>query len=124
MRRDLPEYRLGFLLEMPQQHFYQDFARELQAAAPQASAFRGVSVVDHWASQHPDDIAARLNRLAARTHAVAMVSPDHPTITAAVEALQGARLSGLFAAVGFRTRRPPRLYWPGQPQGRPYRRAG
>jgi LacI family transcriptional regulator len=88
MRQDLPEYRLGFLLQKPEQHFYHEFARELEAAAAQAPRFRGVPIVDFWVTQSPDDIVAQLNRLAGKTHAVALVSPDHPTVTAAVEALK------------------------------------
>ena len=88
MRQDLPEYRLGFLLQKPEQHFYQEFAREVEIAATQAPKFRGVPVIDFWSSQSPDEIVSRLEKLAARTRAVALVSPDHPTVTAAVEALK------------------------------------
>ena len=88
MRQDLPEYRLGFLLQRPEQPFYHDFARVLEAATTQATRFRGVPVVEFWSSQAPEEIVARLNRLAAKTRAVALVSPDHPTVTAAVETLK------------------------------------
>lgn len=88
IRQDLPELRLGFLLQRPEQHFYQDFTRELQAAASAATQFRGVPVVDYWENQSPDEIVLHLNRLASRTRAIALVSPDHPTVTAAVEALR------------------------------------
>ena len=88
IRQDVPEYRLGFLLQQPGQNFYQDFARELQAATLQATRFRGTPVIDFWTSQSPEEIVARLNALANKTRAVALVSPDHPMLTAAVEGLK------------------------------------
>ncbi|PWJ93755.1 MULTISPECIES: LacI family DNA-binding transcriptional regulator [Mesorhizobium] len=88
IRQDLPEYRLGFLLQKPEQHFYQEFARELEAAATNAPRFRGIPVVDFWSSQAPEDIVVHLEKLAAKTNAIALVSPDHPTITVAVESLK------------------------------------
>ena len=39
----------------------------------------------------PPHIVERLEAMAARAQAVAMVAPDHPTVTAAVEALRDAR---------------------------------
>lgn len=88
IRQDLPEYRLGFLLQKPEQHFYQEFARELEAATIHAPRFRGIPVIDFWSSQAPEDIVVHLEKLAARTNAIALVSPDHPTITVAVESLK------------------------------------
>jgi len=88
IRQDLPEYRLGFLLQKPEQHFYQEFARELEAATIHAPRFRGIPVIDFWSSQAPEDIVVHLEKLAAKTNAIALVSPDHPTITVAVESLK------------------------------------
>ena len=88
IRQDLPEYRLGFLLQKPEQHFYQEFARELEAATIHAPRFRGIPVIDFWSSQAPEDIVVHLEKLAARTNAIALVSPDHSTITVAVESLK------------------------------------
>lgn len=88
IRQDLPEYRLGFLLQKPEQHFYQEFARELEAATTHAPRFRGIPVIDFWSSQAPEDIVVHLEKLAAKTNAIALVSPDHPTITVAVESLK------------------------------------
>ena len=88
LRQDLPEYKLGFLLQRPEQHFYQEFAREIQAATAQATGFRAVPVIDYRVDLSPEEIIVRLNELAAKTRAVALVSPDHPMLTAAVEALK------------------------------------
>ena len=88
IRQDLPEYRLGFLLLSQETHFYREFARSLDAAAANAARFRGVCDIDFWSSQSPEDIVERIDGLAARAHAIAVVSHDHPAVTAAVEALK------------------------------------
>lgn len=88
MRQDLPEYRLGFLLQRPEDSFYGEFAREIEAAVARSQRFRGTAMIDFTQSLGPDEIVERMRRLAARSRAVALVSPDHPTLTAAVEELK------------------------------------
>ncbi|MGN8023259.1 LacI family DNA-binding transcriptional regulator [Phyllobacterium sp. 22229] len=88
MRQELPEYRLGFLLQKSGQHFYQDFAREIDQAVHAAPHFRGVPVVDFCPSLAPEDIIVKLRSLAGRTQSVALVAPDHPSITAVIEDLK------------------------------------
>lgn len=85
MRQELPEYRLGFLLQKPGQNFYQEFAREIESAVAAAPHFRGVPIIEFCASQGPEDIIARLKSLAGRCQAIGLVSPDHPAITVAVD---------------------------------------
>lgn len=88
MRQELPEYRLGFLLQKPGHHFYQEFAREIDSAVTHATHFRGVPLVDFCASQAPDDIVAKLKAMAGRCRSIGLVAPDHPAITAAIDALK------------------------------------
>ncbi len=88
MRRELPEYRLGFLLLRREDVFYTEFARELDQAVSQSQRFRGVATIDFASSLAPDEIVERMRALAAKTRAVALVGPDHPTLTVAVEALK------------------------------------
>lgn len=88
MRQELPEYRLGFLLQKPGHHFYREFAREIESAVAQALHFRGVSVIDFCASQAPDHIVAKLKSLAGRCRSIGVVAPDHPSISAAVDELK------------------------------------
>ena len=88
MRQDLPEYRLGFLLQRPEDSFYGGFAREIEAAVAGSQRFRGVAAIDFTQSLAPDEIVERMRRLSAKSRAVAVVGPDHPTLTAAVEALK------------------------------------
>jgi LacI family transcriptional regulator len=86
--RDLPQHRLGFILRKPNHHFYQEFARQAEAAVNAAQSFRGVPQVQFAQSHLPGDIIAALKDAASRCQAIAMVAPDHPSITAEVEALK------------------------------------
>ena len=88
MRQELPEYPLGFLLRNPGHQFYQEFAREVENAAAQASNFRAVPHIEFCATQSPEDIVARVKALAGHCKAVGLVVPDHPAITAVVEELK------------------------------------
>ncbi|RVB62358.1 LacI family transcriptional regulator, partial [Mesorhizobium sp. M7A.F.Ca.CA.002.04.1.1] len=88
MRQELPEYRLGFLLLRGNDAFYGDFARELELAISQSQRFRGVASIDFASSLAPDEIASQMRRLAAKSRAIAVVGPDHPTLTAVVETLK------------------------------------
>jgi len=88
MRQELPEYRLGFLLLRGNDVFYGDFAREIELAVSQSQRFRGTATIDFAASLAPDEIAAQMRKLAAKSRAIAVVGPDHPTLTAVVETLK------------------------------------
>ncbi|WP_394893787.1 LacI family DNA-binding transcriptional regulator [Mesorhizobium sp. AaZ16] len=88
LQRDLPQYRLGFILRKPAQHFYQDLAREIKAAVSLDQSFHGIPLIEFASSNAPGDVTALLKDLGGRCHAIAMVAPDHPKITAAVEELK------------------------------------
>jgi len=88
MRQDLPEYRLGFLLRRQEDFFYREFAREIAAAVERSPRMRGVATIEYSNSLVPAEIVERLRRLGARSRAIAVVSPDHPTLTVAVEELK------------------------------------
>lgn len=88
IQQDLPHYRLGFVLQKPRQYFYQAFARELELAAGAAPAMRVEARIDFTESQTAADVIAKLREVAARSQAVAMVAPDHPMLTAAVQELK------------------------------------
>jgi LacI family transcriptional regulator len=88
LKRDLPQYRLGFVLQRPDQSFYQAFARELECAVKADQTIRGSATVEFLESQTPGEIAARLRAVGARCDAIAMVAIDHPTVTAAVAELK------------------------------------
>jgi LacI family transcriptional regulator len=84
----LPTYRLGFVLQKPEQHFYQAFAREIEAAAQANQGMRVVLQIEYSSSQTPTDLATRLREVGARNQAVAMASPDYPALTVVVEELK------------------------------------
>jgi LacI family transcriptional regulator len=83
----LPQVRLGFVLLRQRQFFYQAFERELSAVVAAAPGVRATGFVD-FGGQTPGDAVAALNAMARRAQAVAMVAPEHPTVTAAVEGLR------------------------------------
>lgn len=101
------EYRLGFLLQKPEQAFYRQFADALEAAARSAADFSAVPVIDFSSSPQTDGLVGELNRLAAKVDAVALVTPDSSALGPAVEALR-ARGKPVFSllsdfAIGART---------------------
>jgi LacI family transcriptional regulator len=87
LKDDLPQVKLGFVLLRQRQFFYQAFERELTAAVAGAAGARASALVE-FAGQTPGDAVAALEAMGRRVQAVAMVAPDHPTVTAAVERLR------------------------------------
>jgi LacI family transcriptional regulator len=90
LREQLPEVPVGVLLQRPDEPFYADLAQQLQRAIFGARAFHGVARLDYWTNDDADDIARRLRRLGRRCRAVALVSPDHAAVTAAIAELTAA----------------------------------
>lgn len=85
---DLPQYRLGFVLQKPVQSFYQAFAKEIVVAAQAVTTARINAQVDFVAASTPTAIVERLKAMAARSQAIALVAPDYPAVTAAIEELK------------------------------------
>lgn len=85
---DLPQYRLGFLLQKPQQSFYQIVAKEMENAALALSTVRALPQVEFVANSTPTGITEKLRAMAARNQAIALVAPDYPAVTAVVEELK------------------------------------
>ncbi len=90
LSQTLPFYRLGFVLQRPEQQFYQTLATEITAATDRATTFRGVAHIEYVGAQTPTEVVGKLKAAASRAQAVAMVSIDHPTITSAVAELREA----------------------------------
>lgn len=84
MRQELPEYRLGFLLLTPETYFYSTFAKEIVQAVEKSPRMRGRAVIEYASSLVPAEIVSRLRKLGEVVGAVALVGPDHPTLTAAI----------------------------------------
>lgn len=87
-----PQYRLGFVLQKPDQPFYQAFARELETAVENFAEIRGIAQIEYSSSQTPAERSEKLKDIGTRCHAVAMVSPDYPAITAVVEDLKSRNI--------------------------------
>lgn len=85
---DLPQYRLGFLLQKPTQAFYQALAREIETVAQSVEKARVHAQIDFATAATPAAIVEKLKAMAARNQAVALVGPDYPAVTAAVEELR------------------------------------
>jgi len=88
IQQDLPQYKLGFVLQKPRQYFYQALSQEIEHAVNEAPGIRGTALIDFAPSQTPTDIVTKLREVAGRCQAVAMAGPDHPTLTAAVQELR------------------------------------
>ncbi|HEY8577519.1 MAG TPA: LacI family DNA-binding transcriptional regulator [Devosia sp.] len=90
LEQSLPHHRLAFLLQRPDQAFYQDFAAALEHAASQPTLFRVTPNISFLRSQTPGEIVAQLKEAASRNDAIAMVAVDHPAVTAAVAEVEAA----------------------------------
>ncbi|WP_020394452.1 LacI family DNA-binding transcriptional regulator [Thiolinea disciformis] len=88
LQHDLPVYRVGILLQRPQQAFYQALARTLEQQAQLQTQCRLIVDIEFLESQVPSTVAQRLHKLGQRVQAVAIATIDHASITAVVEALK------------------------------------
>lgn len=88
LRKAMPSYRLGFLLQQSKRELYQLFGKKI------VEACRGrreevvdplVDFVDHLV---PDNIAGRLMALGERCDAVAVIAADHPLVGQAIHTLK------------------------------------
>ena len=119
--QDLPQYRLGFILQRPNQAFYQAFASEVELAVNAATDFRGTAVVEFLESQVPSEIAAqaegRCRPLQGHRHGGGRPPDRHRRGGRA----EGKGRAGLLAALRFRIGRARKLCRAQQPQGRAHR---
>jgi len=84
----LPAYRFGFLLQRPNQAFYQSFGRALEVGASQMSNAHINALVEYLPSQRPAEVVAHLMAMAKKVQAIAIVTIDHPIISEAVAELK------------------------------------
>jgi LacI family transcriptional regulator len=85
---DLPQYKLAFLLQKPMQSFYQSFAKEIDIAARSVTTARIHAQIDFVQTSTPAAITEKLKTLALRNQAIALVGPDYPALTTAIEELK------------------------------------
>jgi LacI family transcriptional regulator len=84
----LPQYKLGFVLQKPDHHFYQAFVREIEVAVQNHPGIRGIAQIDFCTSQTPSELADKLREVGGRNQAVAMTAPDYPALSVAVEEMK------------------------------------
>lgn len=101
------ELRLGFLLQKPDQAFYQQFASELRSACEIHEGFRAVPIIEFSSSPDIERVVDEVSRLAARVDAVGLVTPDSAALGPAIEAMRmrGKPVFSLLSdfAIGART---------------------
>lgn len=81
-----PRVKLGFLLQQSDRGFYRSIADALRTAA--AAVDPPVELlIEHLQDLSPDAVAAQILQLGAQVQALAVVSAEHPRISAAIEEL-------------------------------------
>lgn len=83
-----PKEKLGFLLQQSDRGFYRGIAEALRTASASMSEPAEL-VVEYLDDLSPDTVATRILRLGAQVQALAVVSAEHPRISAAIEELAG-----------------------------------
>ncbi|WP_439631305.1 LacI family DNA-binding transcriptional regulator [Shinella sp.] len=86
--QDLPQYKLGFVLQRPQQHFYQSFAQELKSACQTNVSARLIPQIAFAEMQTQSAVVETLHQTAQANDVVAIVSPDYPGISIAVDEIK------------------------------------
>src|SRR5258707_10489028 len=84
---DVPERTFGFLLQKRTDYFYQQLANDLQTATRSARDIRGRAIIEFIDELSPTLIADCVRDLGSRADALAIVSVDHPHVSAAIAAL-------------------------------------
>lgn len=83
---------IGFLLQKRGDAFYRQLAADAEAAAAEAGCRAVVENVDELS---PDTLVEGLDRLARRVEAIAVVSIDHPHVSAEIAALRARSIPTL-----------------------------
>lgn len=86
--RAIPELRLGFVLLKKGQEFYQNFAREIEAAVAARTDIRGRVDIRFAASQTPDEFARLLTELGRHCDAVAGTALNDQRLNLVVQDLK------------------------------------
>jgi LacI family transcriptional regulator len=87
---EVPVRRFGFLLQKRHDYFYHALGERLGHETVQSGAIQGKPVVDYIDDLAPQKTAQRLEALAAKVDAVAVVAVDHPLVNDAVERIVAA----------------------------------
>jgi len=86
---ETPTRRFGFLLQKREDDFYSALGRELVRATTSSKEINGKAVVDFSEELVPRTIAARLEAMAEKCDAIAIVAVDHPHVADAIQRVTG-----------------------------------
>lgn len=89
---DLPEVRMGFVLQKEKQVFYRTLALKLDRAVRTAQGIRGRAVIKFATSQSPGEVAELMLSMRGRVDAVAATAVNHHQITDAVMQLKAENI--------------------------------
>jgi len=85
---DLPEFRLGFLLQKQRQAFYSSMGEHLERAVQAAPGIRGRMTLEFCATQAPSDIADMMRQVGSGVDALAAVAVNHQHTATVVSELK------------------------------------
>lgn len=84
----IPQMHFGFVLHKEKQEFYQNFAREIEAAVAARGDIRGRATIRFSPSQNPEDFSAAMRTLGEKVDVMASSAVNHHSINSAVEGLK------------------------------------
>ncbi len=80
----VPRKRLGFVLQKQSKWFYQELANAIRVAAAAQRAIRAEVDIAFVESLSPNDLGREITRMSEHCDAIAVVSIDHPQVSAAI----------------------------------------
>lgn len=86
----LPEITFGFVLHKGKQQFYQNFAKEIEAAIAARTDIRGRAIIRFSASQTPEDFLKEIRKIAPKIDVLGSSAVNHQNITQEVRQLKEA----------------------------------
>lgn len=101
MGADLPDVRLGFLLQQSNRPFYRMVAEALEKASADCAIARVHPAIEHMEDISPEAVAERMLKLGRHCDALAVITAEHPVVTQAVQALaeEGVSCFGLISGI-------------------------
>ena len=93
LQADLPEYRLGFILQKQKQAFWQNFAESINNAARNYTKARIVVDISYAQTQSASEYCELMRGLSKRTQSIAAMAIDHHDVTAEVAELKARNIA-------------------------------
>lgn len=90
MKADLPEVRMGFVLQKERQAFYKTFVSEIEEAVRSAHGIRGTARILFSPSASPTDFIDQMRSLIGKVDAIAATAVTHHALTEAVSEFKAA----------------------------------